>query len=444
MFDSISPLEFRYLKSPEAAKLRRYLSEEALIKYMARVEAALVAAYHKKGLCSAEVAQEVVTGAGAISAAEVYAEENRIHHQVRALVNCIKSKVSTAAHPWIHLGATSHDIICTSEALRYKEATSELLLPLLIKLENTLIDLAEREKKTVQIGRTHGQHAVPTTFGFALAEYVSRLGNRILKIQEAAHNLKGQLSGAVGSYNAQALIVKDPIALENTFLEKLGLKPADHSTQIVEPEYFLDFFHALISAFGVLANLCDDMRHLQRSEINEVAEKFKQNQVGSSTMPHKRNPIHFEHVKSLWKTFMPRMTSLYLDQISEHQRDLTNSASSRFYGEIFSGLYLAALRLNRVMADLVVDKNALKVNLNRSRLEFVAEPMYIILAKNGHQDAHEAVRLCFQEGGDLKQLPISEEEREFLSKPENYIGKAVEKTEQVCWKWRKQMDDMLS
>src|SRR5690606_11352818 len=123
--------------------------------------------------------------------------------------------------------------------------------------------------------------------------------------------------------------------------------PGEHATQVGAPEYITDYVHALVSCFGVLANFADDMRHLQRSEIGETGEAFDPLQVGSSTMPHKRNPWNFEHVKSLWKTFMPRMTTVYMDQISEHQRDLTNSAPSSIVMEVSGGLALAAGRLRR-------------------------------------------------------------------------------------------------
>src|SRR5690606_31536898 len=116
---------------------------------------------------------------------------------------------------------------------------------------------------------------------------------------------------------------------------------------VVEPEYVLDFVHTIVSAFGVLANFADDVRHLQRTEIGELGEAFEAEQVGSSTMPHKRNPWNYEHVKSLWKTFAPRMQTLYADQISEHQRDLTNSASSRFTAEIIAGFAAALERLEK-------------------------------------------------------------------------------------------------
>src|SRR5690606_694848 len=121
-----------------------------------------------------------------------------------------------------------------------------------------------------------------------------------LRLEEAVGNLRGKMAGAVGAYNASRLFFSDPDQFEVEVLRRLGLQPADHATQVVEPEYLADFLHAVVSTFGVLANLADDMRHLQRTEIAEVGEAFDPDQVGSSTMPHKRNPWNFEHVKSLW------------------------------------------------------------------------------------------------------------------------------------------------
>ncbi|MEK6837951.1 MAG: lyase family protein [Nanoarchaeota archaeon] len=333
IFDAISPLDYRYYGGDKEVfeKLQPYLSETAAIKYQLMVEVALVKTLAEKRICSRQVATEVEEAAKKVTAAEVYDEEKKIKHNIRALVNCIQRKVSNEARPYVHFTATSNDIISTAESLRLKEATLNALVPQLLQLEKTLIGIARREKNTLQIGRTHGQHAEPITFGFTIASYVSRLGGRIAAVAAAANNMKGKFAGAVGAYNASAMLTKDPEDFEAAVLKKLGLKPASHSTQIVEPEFAADLMHAVVSAFGVMANIADDMRHLQRSEIAEVAEQFGTEQVGSSTMPHKRNPINFENVKSLWKEFMPRMATVYADQISEHQRDLTNSASSRFF-----------------------------------------------------------------------------------------------------------------
>lgn len=447
IFESISPLEYRYLDIPESDCLRKYLSEEAFIAYLARVEVALVKAYRLSGMCSQAILESVEKAATQVTAKEVYEEEKKIHHQVRALVNCLVRKAGNEAGVWIHLGATSHDILCTADSLRYKDFVLQILLPCLADLEKKLIALALREKATPQIGRTHGQHAVPITFGFALSSYVARLGNRIISLKQFASQLVGQFSGAVGAYNAQSIILDDPIAFEKEFLSLLGLQPADHSTQIVPPEYLLDLLHGIVSTFGVLANLSDDMRHLQRSEIDEIAEAFSSEQVGSSTMPHKRNPINFENVKSLYKTFAPRMMTYYLDQISEHQRDLTNSASSRFIPELFCALFLSSKRLSKTISKIVLNKESLQKNLYQNKDKILAEPYYLILAKYGYPDAHEMVRKCVQNPEQglseiAPQLPhLTEKEKHILTSPENYLGLSEKKTELVCHEWDKKMEE---
>ncbi|MFH1134022.1 MAG: lyase family protein [Nanoarchaeota archaeon] len=455
-YDSISPLDFRYYgTNPKLFEKLRCLSESAFIQYLARVEVALVETLAEQKICSQAVAEEVRKAAAKVTAEAVYKEEGRIKHNIRALVNVLRSQVSDEAKPFVHFTATSHDIICTADALRFKEATSKVLLPSLLELERTLMDIALREKATVQIGRTHGQHAEPITFGFFIAGYVSRLGGRIAALKEAAEQLKGKLSGAVGAYNASTLFFEDPEQFERRVLEKLDLKPATHSTQITEPEPLLDFVHAAVSAFGVIANLADDLRHLQRSEIGEVAEAFGTDQVGSSTMPHKRNPISFENVKSLWKAFMPRMNTLYLDQISEHQRDLTNSASMRFVPEILAGLVIAVDRMDGTLKKLVVDQEALSRNFAMSKDLIPAEPLYILLAAHNHPDAHEASRKLSQaarvSGKSLIELArkdpslqpylalFTKRQLALLEHPEQYTGKAAEKTEKVVTAWKKRL-----
>src|SRR5581483_7731491 len=231
---------------------------------------------------------------------------------IRALVNCIRNKVSPAARPYVHLFATSADIMDTARALALREVTTKVLVPDLINLERMLIALARAHAATPQMGRTHGQHAVPLTFGFAMALYVSRLGQRIEVIAQAAGNLRGKLAGAVGAYNALSLWQPaDPVRIEADLMGKLGLNASEVSTQVVQPEYTLDFVYALTACWGVLANLADDVRHLQRSEIRELRDRKAADPntavVGSSTMPHKVNPKDFENVKSLWKAYMPRL-----------------------------------------------------------------------------------------------------------------------------------------
>src|SRR3989344_4753012 len=231
-FDFLSPLDFRYFKE----EFSEFLSENARIRFQALVEAALVRALARQRACSTKIAAEVERAAKKVTAKEVYKEEAVTRHDVRALANVLQSKVSDTAKPFVHLGATSYDIVDTANAVRFKQATKKLVLPSLVALEKTWISLALKNKGTLQIGRTHGQHAVPITFGFTMASYIERLGNRIKEIGRAEQNLCGKFSGAVGAYNALSLIVKDPIRLEADVMKFLGLKPCRHSTQIVPPE----------------------------------------------------------------------------------------------------------------------------------------------------------------------------------------------------------------
>lgn len=456
-FDSISPLDYRYYGNDREVfeKLQPYLSEAAAIKYQLVVEVALIKTLAEKKICSRKVAEEVEAAAKKVTAAEVYEEEKRIKHNIRALVNCIRSKVSAEAKPYVHFTATSNDIISTAESLRLKDAAINALIPQLLQLEKTLVKIAGREKNTLQIGRTHGQHAEPITFGFTVASYVSRLGGRIPSVAAAAGNMRGKFAGAVGAYNASSLLVKDAEEFEASVLKKLGLKPSTHSTQIVEPEFAADLMHAVVSAFGVMANVADDMRHLQRTEIGEVAEQFGAEQVGSSTMPHKRNPINFENVKSLWKEFMPRMMTVYADQVSEHQRDLTNSASSRFLPEIIAAAFVAAKRLNSAMEKLAVVKENIRKNFEMGKGIIAAEPAYILLAAAGHPDAHEYVRkltlLSQQQGKTFQDVlfndavaqpylkKMTKQQLQLLQNPERYTGIAAEKAEKVCRYWGKEL-----
>ncbi len=460
MFASLSPLDHRYWEANQDlfTELSSYLSENAYTKYQLKVEAALVRALAERGVCPSQVAEEVEGACAAVQPNDVYAEERITRHNIRALVNQIRERVSDEAKPFVHLTATSADIMDTARALQYKDVTDAVLLPLLKKLMQWLIQMATAHKHTPQIGRTHGQHAVPITFGFYLSEYVSRLGGRVAQLARARERLPGKLAGAVGAYNAGALFFPDPEVFESEVLAQLGLRPAPYSTQVVEPEYLLDFVHALVSTFGVLANFSDDIRHLQRSEIGEVGEAFEPGQVGSSTMPHKRNPWNFEHVKSMWKEFMPRITTVYLDQISEHQRDLTNSASSRFVPEIVVGLAACVNRLVKVCGRLSVDSENMARNFTVGAKRAVAEPLYIVLAAVGHPDAHEFVKqLTLQADAtnqDLLSLlednpemrlywdKLSDTQKEVIADPTRYLGIAARKTEQVCQYWQAALADV--
>lgn len=473
VFRNISPIDHRYSISEKELfeSLVPWISEEAAIASCVKAEIALVRAHlATRGLSTPASSAALDAALGRVDPSDVYAEEEKTRHNIRALVNVLKREVPEDLAPFVHLGATSVDILDTALAYRMKGVVREVVLPRLRRLELALCALAEKEAETPQVGRTHGQHAVPITVGFALSEYVARLGKSILEIEGRAADLRGKLAGAVGAYNATSVLVRDPEALERAYLAELGLEPSEHSTQLVEPEYLLRLLLEMNVAFGVIANLADDLRNLQRSEIGELRESFGADQVGSSTMPQKRNPWNSEHVKSLWKAFAPRAMTFFMDQISEHQRDLTNSASQRFVADYVAGFCQAVARMTDVVEGLGVNRERLLANLSGGSEAGVkggalAEPAYILLAESGVSDAHEVVRKITLEA-EKEGLPFAEalarrpdvlarigakmvdlglaaradEALEFFRRPERYRGLSALKARSLALKYRALME----
>jgi adenylosuccinate lyase len=449
-YSNLDPLDGRYFD----AQVSRYLSEQSRITYQAYLEAALAHALADQGICTREAALSIETSARLITAQAVYEEEKSTKHDIKALVNCIKRGASEDARPYVHFGATSYDIVATASALQMRAGLTEVVAPRLKKLLSTLIGLAETYAETTQMGRTHGQHAVPVTFGFAISEYVSRLGDSIVALEALSGELKGKFSGAVGAYNALSVFVDDPLAFEASVLSKVGLQPAPYSTQIVPPEGMVRLMDELTIAAGIMANLSHDMRHLQRSEIAEIRERFEKGQTGSSTMAHKRNPWNFENVVSMSKQVIAQSVNANLNLSSEHQRDLTDSASARFYVITLACVADMARRLDRVMGKLEVDPQAMGRNLRLTRGAVAAEPLYLLLAKYGHQQAHEKSKAlahqALESGEPLERTILadieaagywsrfSKKEQDIIIEPEtHYTGLAAAKARAIAWHWKK-------
>ncbi len=447
-YSALDPLDARYY-DPEIAK---YLSEASRIAYQAYVEAALAHTLAEFGICSPEIAGQIEDATARVTAQAVAQEEKTTKHDVKALINVIKADLPEAAKPYVHFSATSYDIVATALSLQLRDAIDGIVLPRLMELEKTLLNLTKRYADTIQIGRTHGQHAVPITFGFAMAEYVSRLGGSISSLKVLNSKLKGKFSGAVGAYNALSLFVDDPLSFEKKLLERLQLEPAPYSSQIIPAEYYVRLIDELVVTAGIMANLSHDMRHLQRSEIAEVREAFEEGQTGSSTMAHKRNPWNFENVISLSKQVTAQIINANLNLVSEHQRDLTDSASARFYPIVLASVSAMSQRLNRVMAKLEVDED----NLHLSGGAIAAEPLYLLLEKYGHTTAHEASKKlshqALDEGRPLFEIAsrdkgiadyfakFSDKEKQILREPEvYYTGLASQKALSIHAHWQDQL-----
>lgn len=443
------PLIGRYLKG-ELAQQAKLLSDQHLyLHHCVKMELALLRALARRGLLEMDEVEQTETDLlGKLDPAEIVEEENRVRHDLKAVVNVMARHSSDRVAPFIHLGATSYDILSNAHLLRLREGVESIVLPRLTKVLSELVRLSDEHAETPCIGRTHGQYAEPTTFGYTCACFAERLGLTMAALKESLTHLRGKFSGAVGAYVAMGLIFDDPREIEKEILNEVGLLPHQTSTQITHPEPALAVLHHLTSCFGVLANMADDLRHLQRSEIAEVAEAFDSaNQVGSSAMPHKRNPITWENVKSLWKTFVPNIFTYYMDQISEHQRDLTNSASARFQPRILLGLAVASDRTSKGLSKLFVDREAMKQRLD-SLGQVVSGPAQVLLSSVGYADAHERVRQLTLKDGSLYDhlqsdpavapfwAKLSTRQKEALKTPSGLTLPAARQAQETAQKWK--------
>lgn len=456
VYDLLSPIDYRY----SVKELTPYLSEESFVKYKSRVEAALAKVLAHRKVISGRAAEEIRKASEQIRAKDVYEEESRTGHDIIAQVNLIRKKVGEEAKTGVHRTATSYDIVDSANALRYRDAFKKVIIPDMVALERAWIEIAKSEKSALQIGRTHLQHAEPITFGFAIAWYVSRFGKGIMKIKEAAESLDGKFSGAVGAYNASSLFVNDPEEFEKEVLAELGLKPSEISTQIVQPEPMADLMHYVVSSFTVLANWADDMRNLQRPEIAEVGQPRGKDVSRSSTMPHKANPVGLENIKSLWKATVPYMFMMHLDQISDHQRDLTNSASQRYVPQLFTQFDYSVRRATRISKNLQPHIQNMLKNFEMSADKAIAEPLHLLLSAYGHPNSHEYMGKLADEsyatGTALTKLVLkdkslqpylkkfTQKQMQIIKEPSKYVGIAARKAEKIADMWGERMTKLES
>jgi len=349
---------------------------------------------------------EIINQIKNITTTEVDDLERRVtHHDVRAIVQTIQKIIQTKLKRWVHVPLTSYDALDTGRSLQFLEAYEKSLKPSLAKTVSYLMEMTEKYASTLQIGRTHGQHALPITVGFWLANILNRLLNNWKEMDHYAQALSGKISGAVGAYNAQVALgfdekfVVGAISFESKVLKELGLRPAKISTQIMPPEPLAYFLFSCTMASATLGQFGRDCRHLMRSEIAEVAESFDVHQVGSSTMAHKRNPINFENLEGTWLKTKCEFGKVFETLISEHQRDLVGSSILRDLPTIVINLQQQLNTLNKENKDGVPFLKRISIDEANCRRNFwmnanyiLAEPIYIALQMYGYeQDAHKLV-----------------------------------------------------
>ena len=398
--------------------------------------------------------------------------EKKTRHDIRALVQLIREAVPESLRRWVHFGATSYDIINSATSLMFKEAYLKVMEPKAIELGTALHLQIQHYADLVQVGRTHGQHAIPVTVGFWLAGILGRICDILPRLRQHAHELTGKMSGPVGASNAVvALGIEDasfhgplvdgvseipiPLNFEERVLCKLGLASPIISTQLTLPEALTRFLNELVLLSGALAQLGNDGRHLQRSEIAEIGEEFDaQDQVGSSAMPFKKNPINFENAVGMHQNVREEYGKALILLVSDHQRDLTGSSLMRFLPLIPILVQCQLEKLHGVVRKLVVDPAAIERNLELNSAVITGELAYMALQLAGYRgDAHEVIKQLTnksqQEGRTLRDLlqaaaadgddkgltaawnAIPPRVQELIRQPQAYIGKAPEICRQV-------------
>lgn len=399
----------------------------------------------------------------AIPTTEVDDVERKVtKHDIRAWVRIAQSKVDPGLRRWIHVPLTSYDALDTARALQFVRG-HEVVKLLTDKVVGLFVEQVNLFALQPQIGRTHGQHALPITVGFWFATILSRILTNIQSANSAAEKLVGKISGAVGVYNAQVGLGIAARCGDKTFeervLEKLGLKAAPISTQILPPEPLADYLFSCVKLSAAFGQFGRDGRHLMRTEIAELGEPFEKGQVGSSTMAHKRNPINFENLEGTWIKNQVEFGKVLATMVSEHQRDLVGSAIARDFPTIVVNLVNQLDTLLReasgkpFISRISVDEASLKRNFEAQGDAILAEPIYIALQMAGYEgDAHELVNhiamphsrqggislleatqwALQQQSADQVWSKIPPETINMLSKPETYTGAAAAKAREIA------------
>ena len=440
----IHPIEVRYGRK----EVKDIFEEENKLQKILEVEAALARAHAEVGnipkkaadIISEKVKERVVT---VLRVAEIEAE---INHDLMAMVKALSEQCGDDAGKYIHLGATSNDIQDTALALQLKEFI-KYLDDDLNRLKKILLKLAGEHKQTVCIGRTHGQHAIPTTYGLKFAIFACEVQRHIDRIDECKKRIiVGQMTGAVGT---QAALGKHALKIQKLIMKDLEIDPVLVSNQIIQRDRHAEFLLDLALIAETLNKIATEIRNLQRTEIDEVSEGFGKKQVGSSTMPHKRNPIIAERICGLSRVIRADAFAAMDNIPLWHERDLTNSSAERIL--IPESCILTDYILNLaidLLSNLVFKFDNIERNLMMSETIMAESIMMNLVEKGmGRQVAHELVRECAMEsygsGKTFKEvLTDNFQVREYLSKgeiwdavnPKKYIGTAVEQVDNVIKK----------
>lgn len=434
---AIHPIEFRY-GTPE---MRNVWEAENKLQKMLDVEAALAKAEAELNLVPKEAAEEINKKATTeyVTLERVAEIERQTNHDIASIVKALAEACSGNAGEYVHFGATSNDIIDTSQSLLFKESIA-ILKEKLINLTKTLLQLADEHKNTVSIGRTHGQHALPITYGMKFVLWADEVHRQIERLDACQNRLcVGMMTGAVGTI---AALGDEGLDVHKKVSEILGLEPVLISNQVVQRDNHAEFIMDLANIASTLDKIGLEIRNLQRTEIKEIGEKFDpEKQVGSSTMPHKMNPITAERICGVSRVIRAYVTPALENNPLWHERDLTNSSCERII--LPEACILTDYILNltiKLLKNLTFYPENIEKNLNATNGLIMAERLMAELTRRGmgRQTAYAFARKCSIKANsenislvdvvlsqdEIKQYLSPEEIREIMN-PHTYIGSSV-------------------
>ena len=387
-------------------------SEENKYQTWLQVEIAACEAMAHYGMIPENVIERIKSHAK-FSVARIEEIEQETRHDVIAFLTNIAEHVGPDSR-YIHMGMTSSDVLDTSMAIRLKQA-SEIILDGCDALMKAIKDQAYEHRNTVMIGRSHGIHAEPITFGIKLAVWYDEMHRNRRRMEQAMQTISfGMLSGAVGTY------ANIPPKIEKMVCEKLGLTPVNASTQVIQRDRYAEFFSTLAIMAATIEKIAVEIRHLQRTEVLEVEEHFAKGQKGSSAMPHKRNPVGSENMSGLARLIRSNAMAAFENVALWHERDISHSSVERVIAPDSTILTDYMLhRLTRIMRNLMVYPENMQKNLEKTRGLIFSQQLMLNLIAQGvtREDAYRMVQKPAMEAWQSKKafMDIVLQENEILT-----------------------------
>jgi adenylosuccinate lyase len=404
-------------------------SEQRRYETWLEVELAAIDAMAEAGIVPADAARDLRAKAG-VDVDRIEEIEQTTQHDVIAFTTAVAEKVGPAAR-WLHFGLTSSDVVDTAQAIQMRQAC-DLIVKDLAGLMDAVRLRAEEHRRTPMIGRTHGVHAEPMTFGLKLALWYAELQRDLDRVLRARDTISvGKISGAVGTFAHL-----DP-AIEARVCEKLGLQPAPVSSQVIQRDRHAELLTTLAITAASLEKFALEIRGLQKTEIGEVEEPFGKGQKGSSAMPHKRNPIGSEQITGLSRLIRANSVAALENIALWHERDISHSSVERvILPDSFIALDHMLRRFTRIVRGMVVYADRMLENLQRSRGVVFSGTVLLELARRGisREQAYEWVQRnamrSFHERKDFRTLLLADADLMAVLSAEE-IEKAFDLDEQL-------------